>query len=142
MIRIKMKQIVQAVLAILLLTCVANAQNSITFPANKVVPSERQIKHQEMEIVGFVHFSVNTFSNREWGTGKENPKIFNPTHLDAHQWAEVAKEGGIKLLILTAKHHDGFCLWPSKYTNFSVKSSPWKNGKGDVAKNFHKRAVK
>ncbi len=130
-----MKQTV-ALLISLFLTVACYAQNRITFPANKVVPSQRQIAHQEMEIVGFIHFSVNTFTNREWGTGKENPDIFNPTHLNAYQWAEVAKEGGIKLLILTAKHHDGFCLWPSKYTNFSVKSSPWEHGKGDIVKDL------
>jgi len=130
-----MKQIA-TLLTIFFFAGMCHAQNKITFPANKVVPSQRQIEHQEMEIVGFIHFSVNTFTNREWGTGKENPDIFNPTHLNAHQWAEVAKEGGIKLLILTAKHHDGFCLWPSKYTNFSVKSSPWENGKGDVVKDL------
>lgn len=110
------------------------AQKTVNFPPNKVVPSPRQIAHQKLEIVGFIHFGVNTFTNREWGTGKENPAIFDPKHLNADQWAKIAKEGGIRELILTAKHHDGFCLWPSKYTKHSVAASPWKNGHGDVVK--------
>ncbi len=99
-------------------------------------PSELQIEHHEMEFYGFIHFSLNTFSNKEWGYGNESPKLFNPKHLDCNQWARVAKEAGMTGLILTAKHHDGFCLWPSEYTDYSVKSSPWKDGKGDVLKEF------
>ncbi|MFI5379910.1 MAG: alpha-L-fucosidase, partial [Tepidisphaerales bacterium] len=102
----------------------------------KVVPSPQQVEWQRRELTTFVHFGVNTFTNREWGEGKENEKIFNPEKLDARQWARAAKAGGSKLIILTAKHHDGFCLWPSKYTNHSVKSSPWKDGKGDVVREF------
>lgn len=84
----------------------------------------------------FLHFGVNTFSDSEWGTGDENPSIFNPIGLNTTQWANVAAEAGISLMILTAKHHDGFCLWPSKYTKHSVISSKWQNGKGDVVKEF------
>jgi alpha-L-fucosidase len=103
---------------------------------NPVIPSPRQVEYQEMEFIGFIHFTVNTFTDKEWGFGDESPEIFNPTEFDANQWAQVAKEAGMKQLILTAKHHDGFCLWPSKYTEHSVKNSPWKNGQGDIVQEF------
>lgn len=108
--------------------------NSATTPPLPILPlpSYSQLKWQQREIIMFFHFGVNTFTDSEWGTGRENPAIFNPTVLDAAQWVDTAVQAGVSLVILTAKHHDGFCLWPSKYTDHSVISSPWRNGKGDV----------
>ena len=99
--------------------------------AANVTPSARQLKWQETEFYAFAHFGVNTFTNREWGTGKEDPKIFNPIKMDAEQWVKAVVSAKMKGLILTAKHHDGFCLWPSKYTDHSVKSSSYK---GDIVR--------
>jgi alpha-L-fucosidase len=98
------------------------------------VPSPGQLEWQKMEFVGFAHFTVDTFTGKEWGYGDESEAVFNPTAFDADQIAGVAREAGMKELILTCKHHDGFCLWPSKYTEHSVKYSPWRSGIGDVVK--------
>jgi len=102
------------------------------------VPSEQQLAWHEMEYYMFVHFTVNTFTDKEWGYGDEKESVFNPTELDCRQWAKVARDAGMKGIIITAKHHDGFCLWPSEFTNHSVKSSVWRNGKGDVLKELRK----
>jgi alpha-L-fucosidase len=98
------------------------------------VPSENQMRWQEMEYYSFVHFSLNTYTDQSWGYGNEDVKLFNPEKADCRQWARICKEAGMKGVIITAKHHCGFCLWPSKYTEYSVKNAPWKNGKGDMVR--------
>ncbi len=97
-------------------------------------PSARQLAWQQLETTAFLHFTVNTYTDKEWGDGTESPSIFNPTQFDARQMVKTLRDAGFKMAIITAKHHDGFCLWPSKYTQHSVKNSPWKNGQGDVVK--------
>ncbi|MCX6375417.1 MAG: alpha-L-fucosidase, partial [Armatimonadetes bacterium] len=96
-----------------------------------VKPTPQQLAWHEDELSMFIHFGTNTFTNREWGEGTEDPRVFNPSDLDAGQWARIAKAAGFKLMIATAKHHDGLCLWPSRYTEHSIKASPWKSGNGD-----------
>jgi len=127
---IKPNNIIKVFIPIVLLGC-----NFFSAAASEIPrPSPQQLDWQDMEVIAFAHFGINTFTDREWGDGKEDPALFNPTALDARQWVKVLKPAGVKLLILTAKHHDGFCLWPSKYTSHSVRSSPWRNGQGDVVK--------
>ncbi len=109
---------------------------------NKVVPTDNLMSYQKMELVGFIHFSINTFTDKEWGYGDESPTVFNPSELNVEQWVETAKAAGMQELILTAKHHDGFCLWQSKYTDYSIKNSPYKNGKGDIVDEFVKACKK
>lgn len=113
----------------LLASCGGNVEAPAPYGA---VPSEHQLEWQKMEYYMFVHFGPNTFTDVEWGDGKEDPKVFNPTRLDCRQWAALAKAAGMKGIIITAKHHDGFCLWPSQYSTHTVRESGWKDGKGDV----------
>jgi alpha-L-fucosidase len=98
------------------------------------LPSQNQLRWQKMEYYAFIHFSINTYTDMAWGLGNEDPKLFNPTKLDCRQWARICKEAGMKGIIFTAKHHSGFCLWPSKYTEYSVKNTPWRNGKADIVR--------
>lgn len=111
-----------------------DTEKDIISKAANVTPSPRQLRWQKLELTTFFHFGVNTFTDKEWGDGTEDPKIFNPVELDAKQWVKSVKDAGFRQVIVTAKHHDGFCLWPTKTTEHSVKNSPWKNGKGDVVK--------
>lgn len=106
------------------------------------IPTQHQLEWQEKELYAFVHFTVNTFTDKEWGYGDEDPNIFNPVDFNPDQWAEVLQKAGFKGAILTAKHHDGFCLWPSAYTEHSVRNINWKNGKGDVVGEFKEACEK
>ena len=120
-------------LAVLALGCVSGAlAQAINF--SDVKPSPQQVEWQDLEFGVIIHFGTNTFLNREWGDGTADPKVFNPTEADPEQWVRAAKAAGARYVVLVAKHHDGFCLWPTRQTSYSVASSPWMNGKGDLVK--------
>jgi len=132
-----MKRIVAIFLLFGILTACENYKKKVDLvQASSVIPTTNQVEYQKMETIGFIHFTINTFTDKEWGYGDESPELFNPSELDVEQWVKMAKEGGLKELILTAKHHDGFCLWPSAFTDHSIKNSPYKNGQGDIVKEF------
>ena len=116
-----------------LLSAQGLAQTSDIVPCGPT-PNANQLRWQGMEMYAFIHYSLNTYTDQEWGYGNEDPKLFNPSELDCQQWARVCKQAGMRGIIFTAKHHCGFCMWPSAYTEYSVKNSPWQDGKGDVVR--------
>jgi alpha-L-fucosidase len=123
-----------AMMLVCLMAISANAQKTGSKSTAGPLPNANQLRWQDMEMYAFIHYSLNTYTDQEWGFGNEDPKLFNPSQLDCRQWARVCKQAGMRGIIFTAKHHCGFCMWPSKYTEYSVKNSPWKDGKGDVVR--------
>ena len=137
-------------LAMLMASCASQPKQElyekyVAFPADatieqkidmvsRLVPTAQQLEWQQMEFTAFLHFGMNTFTGNEWGHGTDSPELFNPSELDCEQWVKALKDGGFKMALITAKHHDGFCLWPTATTEYSVKNSPWKKGKGDVVR--------
>jgi alpha-L-fucosidase len=108
----------------------------------EIKPSPQQVEWQDLEFGVLIHYGPNSFMDREWGDGKADPKVFNPSELDAEQWMRAIKAAGAKYVVFVAKHHDGFCLWPTAQTDYNVKSSPWLNGKGDLVRQVSDAAKK
>ncbi|HVB03126.1 MAG TPA: alpha-L-fucosidase [Chitinophagaceae bacterium] len=133
-------------LIILFLFCLCRqvySQRPTSIPPSPygVTPTANQLRWQNMEYYMFAHFGPNTFTGKEWGSGRENPDVFHPDHLDCRQWARIAKAAGMKGIILVAKHHDGFCLWPSRFSTHTVAYSSWRRGHGDVLKELSKACM-
>ena len=132
-----MKKTIQYSLSIFLLALTFSSCRTSKVPPPAAVgpiPDSRQLAWHEMEMNAFIHFTINTFTDKEWGYGDESPKLFTPTDVDAEQWVSVLKDAGFKGVILTCKHHDGFCLWPSQYTDHDIAQSSFMDGKGDIVK--------
>lgn len=131
-------------LSIPVVACCLSCTSGKVLPPEPIlpVPEPKQVEWQQMETYAFIHFGLNTFNDREWEYGDTDPKTFNPTNLDCEQWAQTLVKAGMKGVILTAKHHDGFCLWPFEGTDYSVKNSPWKNGQGNVVKELSEACKK
>ena len=145
-------------LALLMASCASQPKQElyekyVAFPADatveqkidmvsRLVPTPQQLEWQQMEFTAFLHFGMNTFTGNEWGHGTDSPELFNPSDLDCEQWVKALKDGGFKMALITAKHHDGFCLWPTATTEYSVKNSPWKDGKGDVVRELREACDK
>src|SRR5262250_3276877 len=126
MIRSQRNDLIRTAIFLCLFTANSFAQSFV-----EIKPSHQQIEWQDLEFGVIIHFGTNTFLDREWGDGTAAPSVFNPISLDAEQWMRAIKAAGAKYVVLVAKHHDGFCLWPTEQTDYSVKASPWLNGKGD-----------
>jgi alpha-L-fucosidase len=128
----------RSLVVMLLLACIRiHAQNAVDLK-----PSPQQVEWQDLEMGAIIHFGPNTFLNQEWGDGTADPQVFNPTQFDPEQWMRALQAAGVKYVVFVAKHHDGFCLWPTSQTDYSVKSSPWEGGKGDMVRRVENAARK
>ncbi|MGN7514781.1 MAG: alpha-L-fucosidase [Allomuricauda sp.] len=138
-----MRTLIRAFIIITFSTYVSCQKENKVKPPEPIgpIPSEEQLAWHKMEMNAFIHFTINTFTDKEWGYGDESPELFNPTSFNADQWMKVLKNTGFKGVVLTAKHHDGFALWPSAYTEHSIKNSPFESGKGDIVKSVSESAA-